>query len=386
VLAQVRALAQLRAMRPRAAEPRPVVPGKSWYRIEARADGPAEVWIYDEIGYWGTTADEFCRDLALLDASEVLLRVNSPGGDVFDGLAIYNALLDHPAHVTARVDGLAASAASFLIQAADQVTMGRQSQMMIHDASGLCLGNASDMVEMGGMLDRISDSIAAIYNDRAKGGQKSWRARMRAETWYSAQEAVDAGLADAVMAMPKKRPAESEPDGESAAAASWDLSVFRYAGREKAPTPANSLPEPDPAPEPTETPPEPAGEPVVVPEPAPPFPGDFAAAFRGAVIAASEVPFDAAAFREQMQAAAGWVPADPDRAAHVPDLGPLPPPAAEPDPDRPLTLAEFFRAAVVTAAVDVPAPTVLVPEQPVPAVGPVFDSAALRRAVREARL
>ncbi len=210
------------------------------WRIVDHDDGaPAEMWLYDEIGFWGVTAAEFCQALAGLDASEIVLRVNSPGGDVFDGVAMYNALVDHPATVTAKVDGLAASAASFIIQAADKVIMGRQAELMIHDASGLCIGNASDMTEMAAVLDRVSDGIASIYHDRAGGSQKSWRDVMRGEQWYTPDEAVAAGLADEVMAAPKKRAAEpAAARADERPAAEWDLSVFRYAGREAAPAPA----------------------------------------------------------------------------------------------------------------------------------------------------
>lgn len=209
-----------------------------WRVVNHDDGGPAEVWLYDEIGFWGVSAEEFCRALAGIDASEILLRVNSPGGDVFDGTAMYNALVDHPATVTCRVEGLAASAASFIAQAADKVIMGRGAEMMIHDASGLCIGNAQDMGEMAAILDRVSDGIAGIYHDRAGGSATSWRATMRGEQWYTSDEAVTAGLADEVMAAPKKRTAEpaAARAGERPAAG-WDLSVFRYAGRDAAPAP-----------------------------------------------------------------------------------------------------------------------------------------------------
>ena len=171
---------------------------KQWYRIENKADDSATVYVYDSIGEWGITADVFVRDLAALKVGTVNLRINSPGGQVFDAVAIYNALTEHSAKVNVTVDGLAASAASFVAMAGDTVTMGFGSQMMIHEAQGLALGNAEDMRSMAEILDRVSDSIAGFYAARAGGEVADWRERMRAETWYSAQEAVDAGLADAV--------------------------------------------------------------------------------------------------------------------------------------------------------------------------------------------
>lgn len=210
-----------------------------WRVVNHVDEGPVEVWLYDEIGFWGVSSEMFCRALAEIDAAEILLRVNSPGGDVFDGTAMYNALVDHPAYVTCRVEGLAASAASFIAQAADRVVMGRGAELMIHDASGFCIGNAADMGEMAAILDRVSDGIAGIYHDRAGGSAKSWRDTMRGEQWYTADEAVTAGLADEVMAAPKKRGAEpAAAHVDARPAAGWDLSVFRYQGREAAPGPA----------------------------------------------------------------------------------------------------------------------------------------------------
>lgn len=201
-----------------------------WYRIENRAAGTAEVFIYDEIGFFGVTAADFVEDLRGITAGRIELHLNTPGGDAFDGIAIYNALRDHPAQVETIVDSLAASAGSFIAQAGDRVAMNRGSQLMIHDAWGLSIGNASDMTAMADLLDRQSDNIAAIFAERAGGTVAEWRELMRAETWFSADEAVEAGLADEVRGR------------DTAAKNSFDLSVFTYAGRDKAPQPA--IPEP----------------------------------------------------------------------------------------------------------------------------------------------
>lgn len=171
---------------------------KSWYSIRNVSRSEAEIMIYDEIGYWGVTASDFIRDLTEVKASTINLRINSPGGDVFDGVAIYNAVKRHTAQVNVFVDGLAASAASFIAMAGDRVSMSPHSQLMIHEASGLAIGNAEDMRKLAEMLDKTSDSIAAIYAERAGGTTEEWRARMKDETWYTDQEAVDAGLADEI--------------------------------------------------------------------------------------------------------------------------------------------------------------------------------------------
>ena len=187
---------------------RPTAKAGDWYRIEAKAgDRSATVSIYDEIGWAGTTAKDFAGELRALDADEITLRLNSPGGDAWDGIAIFNALRDHKASVHVVVDGLAASAASFIAQAGDRITMNRGAQMMIHDAAGLAIGNARDMRDMAEVLDRVSDSIAGIYAARSGRPVAEFRAAMARDTWYTAAEAVDAGLADEVATDPAEKPA-----------------------------------------------------------------------------------------------------------------------------------------------------------------------------------
>lgn len=223
-------------------------PAPFWRIVQAKAtDAPAEVFIYDEISWWGLNAADFAKELAAVDAKEIILRLNSPGGDVFDGIAIGNLLRDHPAAKTVKVDALAASIASVIAMIAgtpttnqpnNKIIMGANSQMMIHDASGFAMGNAADMREMAGILDMISDNIAQAYADRAGGEPAEWREIMRSERWYTAQEAVDAGLADEVMSARKMKPC-AECDGKGCAectdvdaraalrvAARWDAELF----------------------------------------------------------------------------------------------------------------------------------------------------------------
>jgi ATP-dependent protease ClpP protease subunit len=161
--------------------------------------GPAELRIYEAIGGWfGITATDVAEALDdIAPDRDLVVRINSPGGDVFDGTAIYNLLRSRAGQVDVMVDGLAASAASFIAQAGDTITMNRGTQMMIHDAIGFTIGNAADHREQVALLDRISDEIAGIYAARAGSTVAEWRERMLATTWYSAAEAVEAGLADA---------------------------------------------------------------------------------------------------------------------------------------------------------------------------------------------
>jgi ATP-dependent Clp endopeptidase proteolytic subunit ClpP len=198
-------------------------------------DGVATMRLYDPIdswgGEWGVSAKEFVASLDALpaDTATIRLHINSPGGEVYEGITMLNALRNHKARVVAVVDGLAASAASFLAAGADEVVMARNSQLMIHDAWGMGIGNAQVMRDLAGRLDKISDNIASVYAAKSGGSVEDWRAAMLAETWYSDEEAVAAGLADRV---------EEAPAPADAPKAAFDLSVFQYPGREQAPPPA----------------------------------------------------------------------------------------------------------------------------------------------------
>ncbi len=173
----------------------------SWYSISNKADPVrAEIFLYDEIGYFGVTAADFVQELVDITAPEILVHLSSRGGDVFDGVAIFNALRTHEARITVQVDSLAASVASVIAQAGDTRIMVTGSQMMIHDAWGLAVGNAEDMRDFADTLDKQTDNIAAIYAERAGDGRKKshYRSLMRDETWMNATEAVAEGLADSV--------------------------------------------------------------------------------------------------------------------------------------------------------------------------------------------
>lgn len=172
--------------------------GQGWYSIKNVSASEAEVLIYDYIGHGGVAASDFVRELADIRATKITLRINSPGGDVFDGIAIYNAIKRHQAEVSVFVDGVAASAASFIAMAGDTITMMPHSQMMIHEAEGIVIGPADDMRKFADFLDKSSDNIASIFAERTGTTTKEWRTRMRDESWFSDQEAVNLGLADGI--------------------------------------------------------------------------------------------------------------------------------------------------------------------------------------------
>lgn len=203
----------------------------AWYRIEAKAEGVADVYIFDEIGesFWGggVSSSAFQDEIRAIATPQINVHINSVGGNFFDGVAIMNSLRDHDSRVVVHVDGLAASAASVIAMAGDEIVMNLGSQMMIHEAHGGAHGPADTMLEMVAALNSSSESMASIYADRAGGTPAEWRAAMKAETWYTAQEAVDAGLADRV---DKSVKAED-------ITARFDLSIFAHAGRSAAPKP-----------------------------------------------------------------------------------------------------------------------------------------------------
>ncbi len=167
------------------------------FRLVA-ADEMPKLFVYDMIGGFDNDASDFVRALHDIDAPAIDLHINSPGGFVYDGVAMYEALVAHPAAVHVRIDGLAASAASFLAQAGDTIEIAKAGRMMIHDAQGVAVGGPADMREYVELLDAVSDDLAGIYAARAGGRPAAWRSAMAATTWYSAQQAVDAKLADRV--------------------------------------------------------------------------------------------------------------------------------------------------------------------------------------------
>ncbi len=185
------------------------------WRVQNLSADAADIDIFDVIGdpWEGTTAKDFISQLRDINAPNINLHINSPGGYVTDGLAMYSAIQQHPANVTAYIEGQAASAASFIAMAADNIVIAKHAQVMIHDASGFAIGNAADFRAMVDILEEESQNIANIYAERAGDTAADWRNRMQANNGigssYRGQEAVDVGLADEVMAMPKKAPMQN---------------------------------------------------------------------------------------------------------------------------------------------------------------------------------
>ncbi len=187
-----------------------------WYRIRNEHTASADIYLYDEIGIWGTTAGDFINEVKEITAPEIALHISSRGGDIFDGIAIYNALRTHPSRVVATVDSLAASIASGIAQAGDHRVMLTGSQMMIHEAWGLARGGAEHMRDSANILDKQTDNIAGIYAERAGGKKAHFLSLMKAETWMTPVEALKEGLIDDIT-----KPELSQADTQKSNA-DWD--------------------------------------------------------------------------------------------------------------------------------------------------------------------
>lgn len=168
----------------------------NWFQITNKAGDNAEVSIFDEIGGYGVYAKDFIAALKDLGERNVEVVINSPGGSVFEGLTIFNALQAIKDRVTTRVDGLAASIASVIALAGSKVRMAKSALMFVHNPSGVVMGPASEMRKTADALDKIRDSIAGIYADKTGADAGSMATLMDEDTWLTASEAKAFGFAD----------------------------------------------------------------------------------------------------------------------------------------------------------------------------------------------
>ena len=192
--------------------------------VLASTDGDeAEIFLYDSIdrwgGDWGVSASEFNAALnSLGDVSHIKLRINSPGGDVSEGVTMHNLLEDHSAKVTVSIDGMAASAAALLAMSGDVIRMGRGAEMMIHEPSLGQIGNAADLRHAADRLDQLGDVVADIHASRTGRTRAEFLAAMKATTWYTAEKALEAGLVTEV--------APLKTNGTATASALWDKALL----------------------------------------------------------------------------------------------------------------------------------------------------------------
>lgn len=177
--------------------PKASAKNNSWFRMKASAADEADIYIYDEIGFCGVTARQFVSDLqALGDVSHINLHINSPGGDVFEGIAIFNALKFHGAAITVHIDGIAASMASVIAMVGNPVIMPENTMMMIHKPWGFAGGDANDMRDYADLLDKMESVLIPAYAEKTGKSAEEIAAMLEDETWMNGSECVAQGFAD----------------------------------------------------------------------------------------------------------------------------------------------------------------------------------------------
>jgi ATP-dependent protease ClpP protease subunit len=183
------------------------------YTISALSDDLTEVWVTDILGWPYNDINGMIRDISNIKSKEIKVRLNSPGGDPIDTFALYHALKEHPAKIIVRIEALAASAASFLALAGDEVQAYPSSLMMIHNSWCMTVGNKKELIETADILAKIDTNMQEIYSKRTKLGKKEVCSMMDNETWMTAKEMKEKGFIDTIL------------DGKGAKA-SFDLSMF----------------------------------------------------------------------------------------------------------------------------------------------------------------
>lgn len=185
-----------------------------WYKVAAVSDDEADVIVYDYIGWPYNDAGEFIRNLSSLKQGKITIRINSPGGDVWDANAIHNAIKAHPSKPITRIESLAASAASYIAVAGFQKQAYKNTMIMIHEPMTGMWGNQYDLRETADILEQISGSMIDMYADNTSVGKRELKDMLKAETWMTAKAAKEKGFIDAIL------------DPGKGAKAEFDLSVF----------------------------------------------------------------------------------------------------------------------------------------------------------------
>ena len=169
----------------------------NWYDFQNKAE-VVEISIYDEIGDYGTSAKQFIDDLKSVGSKDITIRMNSVGGSVFDGLAIYNVLRSHQGYVKVKIEGLSASIASIIALAGDDIEMAENGFFMIHNPFGKSMGGADDMRKTADLLDKIKQELINIYANKTQLSEETISSMMDEETWLTSQEAKEMGFIDTI--------------------------------------------------------------------------------------------------------------------------------------------------------------------------------------------
>ncbi|KZK80893.1 ATP-dependent Clp protease proteolytic subunit [Pseudovibrio sp. Ad46] len=200
-------------------------------KAAAGEDGENTISILDPIGeswmYDGVTAKRISAALRNIGEKDVVVSINSPGGDFFEGLAIYNLLREHKAKVTVKVLGLAASAASVIAMAADEIQIGRAAFLMIHNTWVCACGDRHAFLEVADWLKPFDDAAVSIYHARTKISEKELSNQLDKETWINGESAVEQGFADALLPSDEVEQAPSQAsDKPSPNAAQKELDIL----------------------------------------------------------------------------------------------------------------------------------------------------------------
>lgn len=200
--------------------------GRGFVKAEA-SDSEATLYLYDVIvsdAFWGgVSALDFAKELAAIKAPVINLRINSPGGDVFAARAMESAVRDHGSQIVAHIDGHAASAATFVALAADKVKMSDGGLFMIHKAWAISMGNSEDMLQMAALLEKVDQTLVSTYAKKTGQDESTVADWMAAETWFTAQEALDAGFIDEI----------TTSEDQSGTKNLWNLSAYDKAPRQE---------------------------------------------------------------------------------------------------------------------------------------------------------
>jgi ATP-dependent Clp protease, protease subunit len=199
------------------------------YRIENAASAEPELYLYGPVGKDffgdGVSADRVIKDLnALGKKKAITVRIDSPGGSVFEGTNIYNALVRNPARIHVEIDALAASIASVIAMAGDRIRIADNAMMMVHEPAGVAVGTAQDMRALAGLLDKVRGNLVGIYAKRSSLDEDKVSTMMQAETWLTAAEALQAGFVTDIL------PAKTATNS-----ASFDKALFAKLGYRNVP-------------------------------------------------------------------------------------------------------------------------------------------------------
>jgi len=194
-----------------------------WYKIENVSEDEAEVFISSYIGWPFNDPDEFVKALSGMKHGKIVIRINSPGGDVFAAHQIFNAIRNHPSKPTTRIESLAASAASYIAVAGHEKQAYKNTMIMIHEPMTGFVGNQYEMREVANLLEKISGTMVDMYADNTNVGKRELKAMLKAETWLTAKQAKEKGFIDTII------------EAGSSAKAAFDLSMFaNYPGESHA--------------------------------------------------------------------------------------------------------------------------------------------------------